>query len=136
MFATPPHSRSQTPAASHSPHLSQRPRVESLPRNSYSTSWVHQTQVQPSARRTPAAHGGSELAGPRCARCPPARMHTLGPGTGKAGADPARSQNCHAPAREPPPHRVHPASVRGPWTVRADALCPLTGGTAAPNDPC
>ena len=45
--------------------------------------------AQPSARRPPAARGDSVLAGPRGARCPPARTHALGPGTGKSGGGPS-----------------------------------------------
>ena len=92
--------------------------------------------AKPSARRPPAASGGSVIAGPRGARHPPTRTHALGPGMGKRGSYPACSQPRHAQAREPQPHSVHPASVRGPWSATAIARCPLAGGPTAPHDPC
>ena len=74
--------------------------------------------AQPSARRPPAALGGSVITGPRGASRPPARTHTVRPGTGKSGGRPSalltppRSRS-RAPSK---PHRVRPASVRGPWS--------------------
>ena len=58
--------------------------------------------AQPSARRPPAARGGSVITEPRGARRPPARKHAAGPGTGKSGGEPQRPQPRHAPALEPP----------------------------------
>ena len=79
---------------------------------------MHQySWAQPSARRPPAARGGSVITGSRGASRPPARTHAVGPGTGKSGggpyalATPPRSRS-RAPSKL---HGVHPASVRGPW---------------------
>ena len=44
--------------------------------------------AQPSARRPPAARGGSVITGPRGASRPPARTHAVGPGTEKSGGGP------------------------------------------------
>ena len=71
--------------------------------------------AQPSAGRPCAAPGGYKLAGPRGARCPP-----------------ARTQPRHAPAREPPPHRVHPAAVRGPWSCHRPEIATASAAFARP----
>ena len=47
------------------------------------------SRAQPSARRPPAACGGSVITGRRGSRRPPARMHALGLGTGQSGAEPS-----------------------------------------------
>ena len=71
------------------------------------------SRAQPSARRPPAARGGSVITEPRGARRPPARTHAVGPGTGKSGggpyalATPPRSRS-RAPSK---PQGIHPASV-------------------------
>ena len=52
---------------------------------------------------------------PRGARRPPARKHAAGPGTGKSGGEPQRSQPHHAPALEPPQAaRLPPRLSQGP----------------------
>ena len=74
--------------------------------------------AQPSARRPPAALGGSVITGPRGASHPPARTHAVGPGTGKSGGGPSalvtppRSRS-RAPSK---PHRVRPLS-QGPMVA-------------------
>ena len=71
--------------------------------------------AQPSARRPPAARGGSVITEPRGARRPPARKHAAGPGTGKSGGEPQRPQPRHAPALEPPQAaRLPPRLSQGP----------------------
>ena len=71
--------------------------------------------AQPSARRPPAARGGSVITEPRGARRPPARKHAAGPGTGKSGGEPQRPQPRHAPALEPPrAARLPPRLSQGP----------------------
>ena len=71
--------------------------------------------AQPSARRPPAARGGSVMTEPRGARRPPARKHAAGPGTGKSGGEPQRPQPRHAPALEPPQAaRLPPRLSQGP----------------------
>ena len=71
--------------------------------------------AQPSARRPPEARGGSVITEPRGARRPPARKHAAGPGTGKSGGEPQRSQPRHAPALEPPQAaRLPPRLSQGP----------------------
>ena len=71
--------------------------------------------AQPSARRPPAACGGSVITEPRGARRPPARKHAAGPGTGKSGGEPQRPQPSHAPALEPPQAaRLPPRLSQGP----------------------
>ena len=72
-------------------------------------------RAQPSARRPPAARGGSVITEPRGARRPPARKHAAGPGTGKSGGEPQRPQPRHAPALEPPQAaRLPPRLSQGP----------------------
>ena len=110
-LTTPPRSRSRAPSKPHgvrpasvrgpwSRHRLQNPTAKTL--------WA-----QPSARRPPAAHGGSVITEPRGARHPPACTHAVGPGTGKRGgerrtlATPPRSRS-RAPSK---PHRVRPPSV-------------------------
>ena len=77
-------------------------------------------RAQPSARRPPAARGGSVITEPQGARRPPARKHAAGPGTGKSGGEPQRPQPRHAPALEPPQaaRLPPPASARGPRSRR------------------
>ena len=71
--------------------------------------------AQPSARRPPAARGGSVITEPRGARRPPARKHAAGPGTGKSGGEPQCPQPRHAPALEPPQAaRLPPRLSQGP----------------------
>ena len=71
--------------------------------------------AQPSARRPPAARGGSVITDPRGARRPPACKHAAGPGTGKSGGEPQRPQPRHAPALEPPQAaRLPPRLSQGP----------------------
>ena len=48
-----------------------------------------------------------ELTGPPGTRCPPARTHALGPGTGKSGGRPNTLATRHTPLANPQPHRVH-----------------------------
>ena len=83
--------------------------------------------AKPSARRPPAARGGSVIMGHRGASRPPARTHAIGPERGRAGADPTRSQPRHAPAQGPPP-----ATSRPPRLSQGPMLCyshrPLTTG--------
>ena len=73
-------------------------------------------EAQPSARHTPEVPGGYELTGPRGARRPP-----------------ARTQPRHAPAREPPPHRVHPSSVRGPLSCPPLKIATAPAGSSRPG---
>ena len=68
-------------------------------------------RAQPSARRPPAAHGGSVIAGPRGARHPPAHTQAS---RGRVGADPACSQSRHAPPRETPAASRPPRLSQGP----------------------
>ena len=65
---------------------------------------------------TPEVPGGYELTGPRGARRPPARTQPL-----------------RAPAREPPPHRVHPSSVRGPLSRPRLKIATAPAGSTRPG---
>ena len=90
-LATPPRSRSRAPSKPHrvrpasvngtwSRHRLENPTAKAL---------FTRPGAQPSARRRPAARGGSVITGPRGASRPPARRHTVGPGTGKSGGRPS-----------------------------------------------
>ena len=81
------------------------------------------------AGRPPAARGGSVITEPRGARRPPARKHAAGPGTGKSGGEPQRSQPRHAPALEPPASRGAYARLsQGPMVCYSHrALAGLAG---------
>ena len=115
-LATPQHSHSRAPSNPHGVHHASvrgpwtRHRLENPTAKAL---WA-----QPSARRPPAARGGSVITEPRGARCPPASTHPVGPGTGKSRGEPStlatppRSRS-RAPSK---PHGVRPASVRGPWS--------------------
>ena len=72
--------------------------VRCLPEHPTAKAW----QAQPSARRPPAARGGSVITEPRGARRHQRASTLQGQERGRAGADPTRSQPRHAPAIEPP----------------------------------
>ena len=98
--------------------------------------------AQPSARRPPAARGGSVITEPRGARRPPARKHAAGPGTGKSGGEPQRPQPRHAPALEPPqaarlPPRLSqgPAVSSPPRTSHSESIAFPALGTAPASGP-
>ena len=99
-------------------------------------------RAQPSARRPPAARGGSVITEPRGARRPTARKHTAGPGTGKSGGEPQRSQPRHASALEPPqaarlPPRLSqgPAVSSPPRTSHSESIAGPALGTAPASGP-
>ena len=145
------------------PRLSQGPAVSSPPRESHSVSFAgpalgeapasglwgfrhHGTsrrqtptakalRAQPSARRPPAARGGSVITEPRGARRPPGRKHATGPGTGKSGGEPQRSQPRHAPALEPPASRGAYARLsQGPMVCYSRRALPAGRGPTVPQD--
>ena len=98
--------------------------------------------AQPSARRPPAARGGSVITEPRGARRPPARKHAAGPGTGKSGGEPQRPQPRHAPALEPPqaarlPPRLSqgPAVSSPPRTSHSESIAGPALGTGPASGP-
>ena len=89
-LATLPRSRSRAPSKPHGVrptsvrgpwprHRLENPTVKAL---------LARPRAQPSARRPPAARGGSVIPGPRGASRPSARTHAVGPGTGKSGGGP------------------------------------------------
>ena len=92
---TPPRSRSRAPSKPHGV----RPASVRGPRSRHRLE--HPTakalRAQPSAGRPPAARWVSVITEPRGARRPPARTHSVGPGTGKSGADPTRSSPATLP---------------------------------------
>ena len=99
-------------------------------------------RAQPSARCPPEARGGSVITEPRGARRPPARKHAAGPGTGKSGGGPQRSQPRHAPALEPPqaarlPPRLSqgPAVSSPPRTSHSESIARPALGTAPASGP-
>ena len=133
-LATLPRSRSRTPAPSCSPRFSQVPMVASLPRKSHSEGFVRQTLgAKPSARHPPAARVGSVMEGHRGAR--PSSAHAcFRAGNGEEWGQTHRACNpATLPLKSPQPHRVDPASVRGPWSAIAVARCPLSRGPTAPH---
>ena len=98
--------------------------------------------AQPSARRPPAARGGSVITEPRGARRPPARKHAAGPGTGKSGGEPQRPQPRHAPALEPPASRgayarlsQGPAVSSPPRTSHSESIAGPALGEAPASGP-
>ena len=125
--ATPPCSRSRAPTS----------RTASSPPQPGARGLVappeHPTakalRAQPSARRPPAARGGSVITEPRGARRPPARKHAAGPGTGKSGGEPQRPQPRHAPALEPPASRGAYARLsQGPMVCYSRRALPAGRG--------
>ena len=109
--------KSPQQAAWHSPRLSQELMAMSPPRNPTAKALLARPGAQPSARRPPAARGGSIIMGPRGASRPPACTHAVGPGTGKSGGGPyALTTPPRSRSRVPSkPHGVSPSSVRSPW---------------------
>ena len=120
-LATPPRSRSRTPSHINiHRRLSQVPPLRHCLEIATAPAGFTRPGAQPSARRSPAACGGSELAGPRGARRPPARMHAAGPGTGKSGGRPS-TLTIPPRSRSRTPSRIAftTVSVRGPLLVTA-----------------
>ena len=105
--------RSRAPAASRPPRLSQGPIVASAPKNCHSPSHLRQTW------------------GPSLGRAP-ARVPWGLRARGTSGRQ-TRTQPRHAPAREPPPHRVHPASVRGPSSRPRLKIATVPAGSTRPG---
>ena len=117
MLATLPRSRSRAPSKPHGIRLASvrgpwsRHHLENLTAKAL--------RAQPSARRPPAARGGSVITEPRGARRPPARTHAVGPGMVKSGGRPyalttLKRSRSRAPSK---PHGLRPTSVRGPWLL-------------------
>ena len=114
---TPPRSRSRAPSKPHGVRPASVRGPRSRRRLEHPTAKA--LRAQPSAGRAPAARGGSVIMEPRGVRRPPARMHAVGPGTGRAGwtlraQAPPRSRS-RAPSK---PHGVRPTSVRGTRSCR------------------
>ena len=113
------------------PRLSQGPAVSSPPEHPTAKA----LRAQTSARRPPAARGGSVITEPRGARRPPARKHAAGPGTGKSGGEPQRPQPRHAPALEPPASRGAYARLsQGPMVCYSCRALPAGRGPTVPQD--
>ena len=93
-------------------------------------------RAQPSAGRPPVARGGSVITEPRGARRPPVRTHAVGPGTGKSGADPTRSQPRHAPALEPPASRTTSAAPQSEAHGETPPPLPFSKRYTACPGPC
>ena len=132
-LATPPSSRSRAPAASRSPRFSQVPMVASTPRKSHSESFVRQTGG-PALGTAPARGPWGFRHQGTLRRQTPTSEHARF--RARNGEERGRTQQALNPAtlplKSPQKHRVHPASVKGPWSTIAVARCPLAGGPTAP----